>query len=325
MSEHESYNDTGISIQDALMEIPRNYTPEQNEVIDLIKGPLYSEHLPYEIDDLSPTPLDPKKLMAHGTPYLLGAETYMFDQLSLRIEELDIEIDDYSHDAIAREISMQHQLQVTHNEKALRRIYSIFLRAPESIDMHSAELIYDARIGQSSSLRRMLLLANFPEMEAIEDMKLTSPLNFREILIGQLKYVQNLNSLNSPENGIVVRLLSTKEQNLRRIDVSNTADPGIIALKKTIAEATVGGVELLLKQRESYVLFPTSKDLGEDCVKNIQVINGQRVNMQHVGISAYWTIKEMEEQSPDDEQPSSSLFIPSGTSTIATNTFKRAA
>jgi len=282
-------------IQEALLEIPRIYTPGQRIVKERIHGPIETERFPFELNELSPTPLDPLTLMTHGVTYVKGAEILMLGRFDDRLSEIGITLKQYQHDAIVNEIITEHILQVDKNDASLHRLYTLFLSDPTVILPETADLIYMARIGGSTTIGRLEILSRHPTMQSIEDMKYTKPLDMKSITLAKESYYKSLVAISRTHPDFCITLLKPHEQPIRRVDVSKSADLGIVVTKKTIATATVNGVELLLKQRDSYFVFPLSQDLSESVMPNILTKEQERFNLQQISVSTYWTTKESEE------------------------------
>ena len=316
-----------MSIADALMEIPRSYTPEQKIVRERLYGKIDTEYQPFDLDDLSPTPLDPMNLSGHGSNYVEAAEMLMQGRLDARLLDLGIKIHPEYYDAMSLEIHTEHMMQVGHNDASLKRLQSLFLSDPSSISPEMADIIYLARLGAASPLSRLELLAAHPEMKSIEDMKFTQPLDGLAIREALTRYVGMLRSIAEQKNGVHLRLLPASKQTIREVDVRESAKPGIIVTKTTIAEASLKGVEMLLKKRDWYFAFPPEQDLG-GALPNIHTYRGKKANLQHNGTSTYWTTKESDEQEATIETPKDitpGIYTPRGSSRIALSVFKEVA
>lgn len=327
MSDVDNTEQEMPSIADALLEIPRRLSPEQKIVRERLFGRLDTELQPFEIDELSPTPLDPMNLYTVGINYVNSAEMFMQNRLDERIMELGIELGPGQYEALSLEIHTAHMLQVGHNAASLERLHALFLKDPTSITPEIADKIYLARLGASSVLSRLELLADNPEMESIEDMKFTKPLNAPEIKSSLNRYGKMLNELNKDKNGVQLRILPVSQQKIRLVDVSGSAKPGILVTKTTIAEATVRGVEMVLKKRDWYFAFPAAQNLG-NVIPSFHVIDGERVNLQYSGVSTYWTTKESDEAEQTEdvtEEMSSDINVPQGYSKVAIGGLKKAA
>jgi hypothetical protein len=317
-----------MSIADALMEIPRNYTPEQKIVRERLYGKIDTENQPFDLDELSPTPLDPVNLSAHGNTYVEAAEILMQARLDVRLEEMGIDLPVEAYEAMSLEIHTEHMMQVVHNSESLKRLQALFLYDPSSISPKMADSIYLARLGAASPLSRLEVLAAHPEMKSIEDMKFTQPLDGLAVRSALAKYVGILKELSNQKNGVHLRMLPVSKQTIREVDVSESARPGIIVTKTTIAEAALKGVSMVLKKRDWYMSFPPEQDLGP-AIRNIHIYRGKKSNLQHCGMSAYWTTKE----SDDAETAASTtvnrdtppnIYVPPGYSTLEVTGFEQA-
>lgn len=315
-----------MSIADALMEMPRNYTPEQKIVRERLYGKIDTEYQPFDLDDLSPTPLDPMNLSGHGSNYVEAAEMLMQGRLDARLLDLGIEVHPEYYDAMSLEIHTEHMMQVGHNDASLKRLQALFLSDPTSISPEMADIIYLARLGAASPLSRLELLAAHPEMKSIEDMKFTQPLDGLAIREALTRYVHTLRGISNQKNGVHLRLLPASEQTIREVDVSESAMPGIIVTKTTIAEATLKGVEMVLKKRDWYFAFPPEQELG-GVLKSIHIYRGKKANLQHNGTSTYWTTKESDEQEAAEETTEATapdIYTPRGYSRVAIGGLKKA-
>lgn len=284
-----------LSIADALMEIPRHYTPEQKIIHERLYGKIDTEYQPFDLDELSPTPLDPMNLASHGTNYVESAEILMQGRLDARLMDLGIELGPGPYEAMSLEIHTEHMMQVVHNNASLKRLQALFLSDPNSISPAMGDIIYLARLGAASPLSRLELLAAHPEMKSIEDMKFTQPLDSSAVRNALMSYADTLRNISNQKNGVHLRLLPASEQTIREVDVSQSAKPGIIVTKTTIAVATLKGVDMVLKKRDWYMAFPLEQGLGA-AIPNILTYRAKKVNLQHCGTSTYWTTKESDDQ-----------------------------
>lgn len=327
MDDSEKTEQGMLSIANALMEIPRRYTPEQKIIHERLYGKIDTEYQPFDLDELSPTPLDPMNLASHGTNYVESAEVLMQGRLDARLIDLGIELHPAYYDAISLEIHTEHMMQVVHNDASLKRLQALFLSDPNSITPGMADIIYLARLGAASPLSRLELLAAHPEMKSIEDMKFTQPLDGLAVRNALANYVDTLKGISNQKNGVHLRLLPASQQTIHEVDVSQSAKPGIIVTKTTIAEATLKGIDMVLKKRDWYMAFPPERDLGA-AIPNIRTYRAQKVNLQHCGTSTYWTTKKSDDEeaileSFEDLAPDA--HTPSGYMRVALGALKKAA
>jgi len=77
----------------------------------------------------------------------------------------------------------------------------------------------------------------------------------------------------------------------RSVALGSLNELGTMATKAPIARASYDGIDLVLKERESYFLFPASQSLGSN-PQNIRLIRGQPVNVQPIGFSHYLAVDD---------------------------------
>ncbi len=269
--------------------IDKNEELKALSVEELLYCPISIEDQPYTKDITSPTPIDPYELVTNASSYYNGALMYMHGTFANRIQQLGIQLPAFQEQAIGAEIEMSHSFQLRKNSDTIKKLRQEFEENPNSFTLKQARAIYLERIGFGSSEQRLRIVAAPDRVDAIEDMKITAPLDERKILLGLQEYYDRLQGIGA-NSDIDIRFIPIAEQKSRLVDVSKTAHPGTLVTKRTIAVASVNNKIIDLRQKDSYVCIPLDVDLG-DAVPVIRTINGVNYNIQHVAVSSYWAVQ----------------------------------
>ncbi len=266
---------------------------EAHLIDEYLQGSISMDAHHFERNPISPTPLHPSMLTVESSyiDYSSAALAYMHGRHDARLFESGVQLPLASNVAIEAEINTAHAFQVEKNGDSMQRLLHEYSAHPESFSLDTARTIYDERCGHGSTENRLKLLSTFPGIGSIEDMKMTAPLDGKKILLGQQQYYAHLHELaNTPRNDIDIQFVHPDKQKLYLVDVSKSAHPGVFVTKRIPVTAKVGEVELLLKQKDSYVALPPDLDLGDGVQKLIVKMNGQVVNMQQISTASYWVV-----------------------------------
>ncbi len=223
--------------------------PEQWAIYERLFGPLILAEQPFESDLYSPTPGDPRRTyLRDGTPYEEASLAYMmarFKQVvdasktpiigTSRLDPASNGVQPKNVEAIQFEIKHQHELEIEKNDAAMHRLRQKFMNDPKSIQIDEADLIEKVRGVSAKTEERLELLLLHPEIDAIEDMKFTSALNYIEYVDAKSAYFDRLAQLNTLER-FVVRFIGTDNQHLRPRDLTDEAPEGVSANKMVVAE-----------------------------------------------------------------------------------------
>ena len=198
-------------------------------------------------DPYSPTPGDPERAAMDSSfgasMYTNEALVYMFEKVDAvkgRLEKgarygrSDILTDDELN-AVRREIALQHDHEVEKNSEALDRLRDKFLINPYSISPKEADLIEKVRGTSASSQERLELLALHPEIDAIEDMKLTCFMDYVAYADALSTYRNRLWDLNEQER-LRVSLVPSDKQIDRPRNLDKDTCQSVKASKTVIAE-----------------------------------------------------------------------------------------
>ena len=265
---------------------------EHLSVEELLYGPIEIQDQPYSRDLLSPTPIDPYDLVTHASNYSNGAQHYMEAMFTGRLEELGIELPAFHEEAIQAEIYASHSFQVQKNSGTILRLREKFMRDPKSVSLAQARAIYLERIGRGTSEQRLRIVAEHDDVDSIEDMKMTAPLDERKVMLGLNEYYGRLQAI-AAKGDVDIDFIPANQQPIRMIDVKKTAHPGTLVTKRTIAVAHINNKIIELRQKDSYVYIPTEVNLGT-AVPVIRRIKDMEMNIQHVAVSSYWAVRHPE-------------------------------
>ena len=238
--------------------MPR-FLDEQTKVTleQALEMPLSMSHLPFDIDTLSPTPLDPYALTVYGgVDYALAARSYMIDKLHSNT----ISIGDTHRVLIERaeqEILDQHFHRMQKNDEALRQWKEVAaVRSSDKVLSHrDAEGVMQVRAGVAQPEAILQLLARNPSMGGIEVSKATRPFCFTAYGIAKKVLHDRLLKLEERVNGFSATHDMSPTPYRSSIDQKNAS----LVVKSQIGQASLLGVELELINRESSVMYHPSE------------------------------------------------------------------
>lgn len=250
--------------------------------------PLHLTRMPHEINSLSPTPLDPYALKVAGADYDEAALKYMlhsFDEL--------VEDHSQSHSSdIERaqlEIDYQHFHRMKKNDEAMRRWREIAATEPtEQLLSHAeAEGVMQVRAGVSKIGAIILLLANYPEIGAIETSKATRPfcVHAHEIAKGALSAELDQLAANAEFSTVVDNVAKPYRSS---IDEHH----GAFISKHLLATSDVGGIDIEIVGRESGLLYDprvNGTTLPESQKKSFGPIND--IEMLPIDMTSYARVR----------------------------------
>jgi len=267
--------------------------PSERQTLDKIYGPLLTEFQPYDLDEQSPTPLDGTQLTANGVPYVEGGRMLMNARLDQRLEELGIELKNMQYGAILEAMSAEHEMRIAQNAATMGRVHEVFMSDPSEISPEMADNIFLARMAGASLARIIKIIAKYPQIESIETIKYTKPLDPMNIARNRSIALAKLMQLQNNDEGFSFRLLTPEETRIARrsVPLGSLNDFGGVATKAPIAVASYEGTDLFLKERESYFFFPAAQRLGNN-PQNIRTIKGENVNVQPIGFSHYLAVDD---------------------------------
>lgn len=256
---------------------------------------------PFEYNDISPTPLDPYRLVAKGFPYFDAAITFM--NLDVKYQSLSAGLPPEFMDVVAGEVDDQHLHRSQKNDEAMLRMIR---HMPEIRSHFEAERFLRVRAGVGAIHEPAKILAKVPEMEGIEGTKATRFLNHAALVRANVQFVGGLeHAAYTDSNFEITRLYDTRtaeKMSLRSVR-KNTGDelekPYVPTLKDSIAilkwvqaELVVDGVEIEAVSRNSYIFLPPDMPLQGVTPDIIQLPNGPLVNRQPIDVTKYFRIKK---------------------------------
>lgn len=264
---------------------------------------LHIEKQPFEVNPLSPTPLDPFNFVANGEYYFNSAEILMHDRFNEKANQTNIS--DEARAAIGREITTQHMMQSTKNAESYKRLRSAVALNPSRLDDGMKSAIPALRSGLASSELRLRLLNQFPEMIAIEDMKYTCALDVEAYQKAISAYVHQFTKLQFTA-GVNFFILPKDERRARAIDVSESADSNIVVTKSCLAEVFYEDTAFELIERRSFYSFPTDPQLQGVPENIVRFIDAEATNLQPIAVSVYMRHKKLQ---TEESHANSMYFI----------------
>lgn len=292
-SVEEQFRTDADFLEAAIAEQKAFLSADEKLILERIHGPLHTDLQPYELNELSPTPLDASNLVASGAPYQSGALDLMVERMDSRLHELGVELPAGHYNGILVGIETEHTARVLQNGINRHQLVHAFLADPSSIGPALADSIYLARLAGASEQDLLDILASHPKTKitAIEQAKATFPLHPAKITEARYTTMARLYKLQRENREFSFRELSQEEQRATRrpVDLGELTSYGNLATKSAIARASFKGVNLTLKHRESFILLPPTLDLGNN-PKNIRALKGELLNIQPVGFSNYWAV-----------------------------------
>lgn len=294
------------------------------ELSDCIKEPIFTdpialEEAPYLKGNVkTPTPLDPEHVYFGwydednafvGVSYRAHAMRWMLDRFNRSVAELDaygIQFPSASYHAIHDEIEAQHNIRCEQNQNAYSRLLRAISENPSRFTPQYEALLGRLRTGTASTLDRIQLLLDFPEIRGIEDMKDTAIFDFPGFSRNIDEYVQSLTQLNGV-NGlrVVPRNNNTRRYQSKAVD----PDKGIIIVKSVIADIDDGTKRLEAVERRSYCHLPPELRLNSETDSLVHGYDGRLYNRQLIAGSVYFRTAESVLKDDDPEDMSGMLIV----------------
>jgi|GEM_PF-6699862 len=241
-------------------EPPRFFTPRT--LAGVMRAKLELTRQPFEINQDSPTPLDPYRVrIKNGLQYDESARLFMekrqlhpmqqFEDeeededeyrekvaawIARRMKELEDEPNVDTWASVSREIQTQHLLKERRNDAALE----LLREDKRVISPDEAERVMQVRAGVAPLPTMLRFLAGHPEIGGIELMKATRPFNLPAILMARFAFMKTLGSLDEPDIAIELRA-----ENARRLHIvpdkefQDVPDPRIVVQKTNLARVAV--------------------------------------------------------------------------------------
>lgn len=278
------------------------------ELSDCIEAPIFTEPIaleeaPYSRGDVkTPTPLDPEHVFFGqynengdfmGTSYRSHAMSWVIDRFNRSVAELDaygVEFSRASYDAIYDEIETQHNVRCEQNQNAYSRLLRAIALNPARFTPELESMLPSIRTGTASTIDRIHLLLDFPEMRGIEDVKDTAIFDF----IGFTKriddYLKSLMHLNGVD-GLHV-MPRNNNPNSRRYQYEGVDPKGIIVVKSVIADIDNGRERLEVVERRSHCLLPADLRLNNAVDNLVLGHDGKYYNQQLIAGSVYFRTAE---------------------------------
>lgn len=250
--------------------------------------------------DLDSNPLvatagDPNSIMMDAANYETTTSNYMMSKVDsarervTNTDESELTLIDTALLAVQDEIVVQHSRQCYRNNESIKRLKTLFLHDPSLFDLSISDIIYRVRSGEATSEERIVLLARHPEMDSIEDMKFTCPLDIKSYKKMMRTYLESLIELQHKSN-IEYSPIPQHEQKIEIKDTSSTADANIAVIKVVIARIHVDGVMIELVERRSHYVFDSKPQLRGIADNIAKGNNGSVYNTQPIAVSAYFRI-----------------------------------
>gem|GEM_PF-2517904 len=233
---------------------------------------------------MSPTPLDPYNITVHGVEYESAALEYMQAELYLATKDL-VGTHPRQLENAEGEIEFQHRHRSQKNDEAMTRWREAAATDPgRTVLSHAeAEGVLQVRAGMSKMGAVVRLLARNPEMGAIEISKATRP--FCGVAY-QLARSATLASIVTFSESSGTDLIFSDTPPYRSIvDERHSA----LILKSSIALASVDGVDLEIKGRESAIVYnPVAVPAIPEA--QVKLIAGTEVAMVPIDITSYVSV-----------------------------------
>jgi len=249
----------------------------------------------HDTDPLSATPGDPYSVMneefeAYYSPafeYMMAILDHARDQYGLTDEQYKI---------IKAEIRAQHDVQCNHNNESISRLHALFYREKGRFDAEIAERVRNVRAGSATSLDRVLLLKDFPEVDSIEDMKFTSPLDHDGHMTAKVSYAKQLMEFNgNQEAGFIVQMVPEQEQEVRPKKVSDADGEKIKVVKVVIAKIYFADSDTVIEVVEKRSFYDFTNE------ENLHTLP-KGAPLQPISVSAYLRV-ERDRSETGDELP----------------------
>lgn len=226
----------------------RTYTLEE-----VLSMPLNLSRMPFEVNTMSPTPLDPHNITVHGIGYPAAANEFVQANLFMATESLRVTHPKEVQN-VEGEIEYQHRHRMQKNDQAMERWREkAATEAPSQKLTHAeAEGVLQVRAGTSRIGAAMKLLARNPEMGAIEISKATRPFCTVAYMLAKSAMMNTIDSFT--ENGGVDTILTDGKDASPYRHIIDGHHQAFIT-KSRLAHARVEGVDMEIVGRESGLLY----------------------------------------------------------------------
>lgn len=223
--------------------------------VDVMTGLVVADAREYFAQPYQPTPLDPEYAIAE---YIDTA----FDLMMERAEQA-AEVNGLTEaplDWIRHEIAYEHGMRCDKNELRMERL-RVLLEGYEALSYDMAEVITRARAGQATISEYAALLAAYPELDGLEVMKSTRPLDFEGFSEAHTVTTRDMTA-DLQENRIAHLWLGRGKNplevnNTKHVDTSQSGQCRHVKLFKTIeAQLELEGVPMELVTRRTYIRLP---------------------------------------------------------------------
>lgn len=260
-----------------------------------LTDPIDLEAWPYESGNMtSPTPLDPYNISREGSPYVSDAFNFMYVKFKNRAAKMGL-TDDGIIEAITDEIGSRHLLQCERNEQSFYRLCQAIEDDPSRFTPDLDSVIRRVRSGEAMSEERIFLLATFPEIEAIEDMKYSCAFDEDSYQVEMIKYTKSLvRKQFAPGSIYTMRGIPRGTGPQTKIkDVSDNASENILVSKGEYAIIESSGVEIGLIERKSHYMLIDDLQLKGIKPRWVTFPDGKRVNLQSVLGGTYLKVEKI--------------------------------
>lgn len=266
------------------VQVPPEFNLPSYEYDDVFCAHIELEKQPYDLNVYSPTPLDPHRIKLHGPGYFMSARLYM-DAL-LTDKQAEVNLPQHIRDDIWMEIQYEHVHRSDKSSDAMERLRGAY-NPDDAVHPYIAELVMRARSGTASIDQLAHLLALYPEMESVEVMKYTQPLESRKMDMAHARFVYELHMAENTAPGIIVETEGYLGKNLQPRKNHPTVPKTVFIGKGVEARVVIDGVEMELVGRYSYYV-PEPGDLSLVHIEpTVVTINNQQILMYPIAISKY--------------------------------------
>lgn len=274
---------------------PQNFDLETYDHDDVFVKDLLIVKQPYELNERSPTPLDPFHLKLDETDYFTSAGFHVERRLMKTADAIGLS--EEARERITSEIEYEHLHRSLKNNDAMKRLRVAF-ENEEQVDSRMAELILRARAGNADIQSTAYLLAAFPEMEAIEVMKYTEPLQDKKLELAHAHFIYALRMAAREVPGMVVETVNGNT-GIRPRRSHDSVLSNIFIAKGKEADIFVENIHLELISRYSYYVPDTTERALMNVMPTMCTMNGRSIAMYRIALSKYLRVAKSSSDSTD--------------------------
>lgn len=265
---------------------------------------------PFENNPLSPTPGDPATvIMSNNKSYETGALEFMKSKLDDISVYSSQNFNDetkkplFSNEVYAvllNEIKIQHRIEIAKNNDSFGRLLNKFRNDQDSIDPSQSDQIERIRGVSASTFDRMTFIISHPEIDAIEDAKMTCPLDYRAYIDAKSNYFSRLFESIVDSDRFVTVMIASDDQKPRMRKLDKSVSAAVVSKKIVIAEifdSETGQVIEVVEKLNQYA-FPADYKLPGILPRLVNAENFEELSFDEIESASLYSFKNVKNLQP---------------------------